>query len=74
MWTREEEEVLVERYTASNLALALQVGEAIGFRVAESIAFGQALATLHHRETLRALRDVLPRPRRRAVHNPDPNS
>lgn len=61
-WFKEDEDALVERNLRSLRAEASLYGDA---RVPEgflrSIAFGQALATLHHRETLRALRDTAPR-------------
>lgn len=62
-WFKEDEDALVERNLRSLRAEAsLYGGDA---RVPEgflrSVAFGQALATLHHRETLKALRDTVPR-------------
>jgi hypothetical protein len=59
MWTADEEEALIERNILSIKALALQHGDAISDTCARSIAFGQALATLHHRTTLRVYADTL---------------
>lgn len=55
MWSKEDEDAMVERNSRSIMALASQNGEQIGLRTAESLAFQQALASLHARELLRAL-------------------
>ena len=50
MWTKEDEDVLVERNEKSLRALALLDGDRLSENTVRTIAFGQALATLHLRE------------------------
>ncbi len=58
-WYADEEEARIHRYEKSIRAQAEQYGARLPEPLIRSLATSQALAYLHHRETLRALSDAM---------------